>query len=148
MGLKQQLQAELKQALRDRDEQAKSVIRMVLAAIANAEVEKRGELEETEVLAVLQREARQREEALKELREVNRPDSLARAEAQLAILKRYLPELLSRDEIAGEARRVIAEVGATGMKQIGLVMRELMPKMKGRADGRLVNEVVRELLLN
>ncbi|MBN1810553.1 MAG: GatB/YqeY domain-containing protein, partial [Anaerolineae bacterium] len=67
-------------------------------------------------------------------------------EAELAILEEYLPKLLSREEIVQEARQVIAEVGATGMAQMGAVMRDLMPKLKGRADGRLVNEVVRELL--
>jgi hypothetical protein len=71
---------------------------------------------------------------------------LADEEAELAILEAYLPSLLSRQDITEEARQVIAEVGATGMGQLGLVMRQLMPKLKGRADGRSVNEVVRELL--
>ena len=71
---------------------------------------------------------------------------LAEEEAELAILEEYLPRFLSREEIAEEARLVIAEVGATGMGQMGAVMRQLMSKLKGRADGRVVNEVVRELL--
>jgi len=146
--LKHQLRTDLKGALRNRDERAKSVIRMALAAVGNAEIEKGAELEDSEVLAVLQKEARQRKEALKELSDAGRSDSLAEAKLALAILERYLPKPLSRDAITDEALLVIAEVGATDMKQVGLVMRELMPRMKGRADGRLVNEVVRELLLS
>lgn len=148
MRLKHQLRTDLKGALRNRDERAKSVIRMALAAVGNAEIEKGAELEDSEVLAVLQKEARQRKEALKELSDAGRSDSLAEAKLALAILERYLPKPLSRDAITDEALLVIAEVGATDMKQVGLVMRELMPRMKGRADGRLVNEVVRELLLS
>jgi uncharacterized protein YqeY len=146
MSLKQRLQEDLKDALRARDGRRKAVIRMALAAIVNAEIEQRGELDDARVVAVLQKEARQRRDTIAELRQADRPDLLAGEEAELAILEAYLPSLLSREEIGEEARQVIAEVGATGMGQMGLVMRQLMPKLKGRADGRLVNEVVRELL--
>jgi len=146
MGLKQQLQGDLKEALRARDERRKSVIRMALAAIVNAEVEHGGELDDAGVTAVLQKEAYRRRDTIAELRQANRPDLLTEEEAELAILETYLPELLSREDIAEEARQVIVEVGATGMGQMGLVMRQLMSKLKGRADGRIVNEVVRELL--
>jgi uncharacterized protein YqeY len=146
MGLKQQLQGDLKEALRARDERRKSVIRMALAAIVNAEVEHAGELDDAGVTAVLQKEAYRRRDTIAELRQANRPDLLTEEEAKLAILETYLPELLSREDIAEEARQVIVEVGATGMGQMGLVMRQLMSKLKGRADGRIVNEVVRELL--
>jgi len=146
MGLKQQLQGDLKEALRARDERRKSVIRMALAAIVNAEVEHGGELDDAGVTAVLQKEAYQRRDTIAELRQANRPDLLTEEEAELAVLETYLPELLSRKDIAEEARQVIVEVGATGIGQLGLVMRPLMSKLKGRADGRIVNEVVRELL--
>lgn len=146
MSLKRKLQEDLKKALRARDERRKSVIRMALAAIVNAEVEHGGELDDASVITVLQKQARQRRDAIVELRQANRPDLLAAEEAELAILEEYLPGLLSREEIAVEARQVIAEVGATDMGQMGLVMRQLMSKLKGRADGRVVNEVVRELL--
>jgi uncharacterized protein YqeY len=146
MRLKQQLQEDLKEALRAHDERRKSVIRMALAAIVNAEVEHGGELDDADVIVVLQKEARRWQDTIAELRQANRPDLLAREEAELAILGEYLPTLLSREEIAEEARRVIAEVGATGMGQMGPVMRQLMSELKGRADGRVVNAVVRELL--
>ena len=146
MGLKQQLQEDLKEALRARDERRKSVIRMALAAIVNAEVEHGGELDDAGVIAVMQKDARRRGDAISELRQVNRPGLLAAEEAELAILEEYLPRLLSCEEIVEEARQVIAEVGATGMGQMGPVMRQLMAKLKGCADGRVVNAVVRELL--
>jgi uncharacterized protein YqeY len=147
MNLKQQLQQDLKDALRARDEHRKSVIRLTLAAIVNAEVEKGGELDEGDMVSVVQREARRRQDTIVELRQVDRPEMLAKEETELAILEGYLPQLLSREEIAEEARQAIAEVGATGMGQMGPVMRQLMSKLQGRADGRVVNEVVRELLV-
>ncbi|MDY7075363.1 MAG: GatB/YqeY domain-containing protein [Chloroflexota bacterium] len=146
MSLKQQLQENLKEALRARDERRKSVIRMALAAIANAEIEHGGELDDAGLIAVLQADARRRRDAIAELQQVDRPELLAKEEAELAILEEYLPKLLSREDIAKEARQVIAEVGATGMGQMGPVMRQLMSTLKGRADGRIVNKVVRELL--
>jgi uncharacterized protein YqeY len=148
MSLKQQLQEDLKEALRARDGRRKAVIRMALAEIVNAEVEleHNDELDDADVIAVLQKQARQRRDAISELRQFNRPDLLAEEEAQLVILEGYLPRLLSREEVAEEARQVIAEVGAAGMGQVGPVMRQLMSKLKGRADGRVVNAVVRELL--
>jgi uncharacterized protein YqeY len=146
MGLKRQLQENLKDALRARDERRKSVIRMALAAIVNAEVEHGGELDDAGVTVVLRGEARRRRDTIAELRQADRPEMLAKEEMELAILEEYLPKLLSREEIAEEARQVVAEVGATGMKQMGAVMRQLMPKLKGCADGRIVNQVVRELL--
>jgi len=146
MSIKRRLQEDLKEALRAHDEYRKSAIRMALAAIVNAEVEHGGELDDADVIAVLQKQARQRRDTISELQRASRPDLLAKEEAELAILEEYLPRLLSREEIAEEARQVIAEVEATGMAQMGLVMRQLMPRLKGRADGRAVNEVVRELL--
>jgi uncharacterized protein YqeY len=146
MNLKEQLQKDLKDALRARDESRKSVIRLALAAIVNAEVEKGGELNDDDLISILQKEARRRQDTIVELRQVDRPEMLAKEEMELAILEGYLPQLLSREEIAEEARQVVAEVGATGMGQMGLVMRQLMSKLRGRADGRVVNEVVRELL--
>jgi len=146
MSLKRQLQEDLKDALRARDERRKSVIRMGLAAIVNAEVEHGGELDDADVVSVLRKEARQRLDTVAELRDAGRSDFLAKEEAELEILEGYLPQLLSREEVAEEARQVIAEVGATEMGQMGLVMHQLMSKLKGRADGRIVNQVVRELL--
>ena len=146
MSVKSQLQTDLKDALRARDAARKSVIRLTLAAIVNAEVEARGDLDDGGMLVVVQREARKRRETIAELKGADRPELLANEETQLAILEEYLPRLLSREQSADEARDVIVEVGATGVAQMGLVMRRLMPQLRGCADGRLANEVVRELL--
>jgi uncharacterized protein YqeY len=146
LGLKAKLREDLQEALRARDEHRKRVVRLCLAAIQLAEVERGDELDEPTLVAVLQREARRRQETIEELREADRPDRLAEEEAELGILEGYLPQLLTREEIAAEARAVIAQVGASGPADMGVVMRVLMPQMKGRADGRLVNEAVREIL--
>jgi uncharacterized protein YqeY len=146
MSLKQKLQDDLKQAIRDRDDSRKSTIRLALAAITNAEVSKRRELDDSELLAVLNRETKLRRESLEEYRQAGREDLAAQEESALEILLGYMPAQMSRDEIAARAREVIAEVGATSLAQMGDVMRRMMPALKGRADGRVVNEVVRELL--
>ena len=148
MGLKQQLRNDLKEALRAKDERRKSVIRMILAEITNAEIAGEGDLGETDIVALLQKDARRRQETIVEIRQAGRTDLLEKEETELRILETYLPRMLTREEIAAEARQVIEQIGARGMKDLGSVMRELMPKMKGRADGRLVNQVVRELLAN
>jgi hypothetical protein len=146
MSLQEQLQADLKDALRARDATRKTVIRMALTALVNAEMAQEGEFGEAEEIAVLQKQAKQREEAIEELRKVDRPEMLAQEEAELQILKEYLPEPLSRQDIAREARLVIEDMGASSMRDMGPVMGRLMAQLKGRADGHVVNEVVRELL--
>ncbi|MGD1996178.1 MAG: GatB/YqeY domain-containing protein [Anaerolineae bacterium] len=146
MGLIADLREDLKEAIRAKDERRKAVIRMCLSAIRLAEVEHGGELDRPALISVLQKEAKRRKETIEELEGAGRPERLAEEETELGILEEYLPQMLTREEIAQEARAVIEEVGASDFGDLGPVMRELMPQMKGRADGRLVNEVVRELL--
>ena len=146
MSLKAKLQQDLKEALRQRDEVRKRVLRMALTAIKNAEVEARGELTEDQILTLLQKEAKKREETLEALAGADRPDLVAQERAELEVLRSYLPRQLSREEIEAAAREVIAQVGASGPRDIGKVMRPLMAQLRGRADGRLVNQIVRELL--
>jgi len=133
--------------MRHRDEQRKSTLRLVMAAIKNAEIEKRRELTEEELLAVIAKEAKQRRESIAEFERGGRQDLVDREEAELQILLAYLPEQLSREEIAAQARQIIAEVGAASPAQMGQVMRQLMPLMQGKADGKLVSQVVKELLI-
>lgn len=146
MTLKQQLQDDLKSAMRERDDVRKRTLRMALTEIRIKEVEVRGELTDADVLAVLQKEAKQRRETLAELDQVDRPELTASEQAELEILEEYLPQQLSREEIEDLARQIIADVNAEGPRDMGQVMRTLMPQVKGRADGKLVNQVVRELL--
>lgn len=146
MGLKEQLQEDLKAAMRAGDEPRKTAIRMALLAIRMAEVEAARPLREEEILQVLQNEVKRRREAIEELEKANRPDRLAAERAELEVLLSYLPQPLTREEIEAMARAVIAEVGAASPAQLGEVMKRLMPKVRGRADGREVQEIVRRLL--
>jgi len=146
MSLKDKLTEDLKQAMRQGDEQRRSTLRLVMAAIKNAEIEKRRELEEGELLAIIAKEAKQRHESIAQFERGGRQDLADREEAELQILVAYLPEQLSQEEIEAQARQIIEEVGATSPAQMGQVMRRLMPLMQGKADGKLVSQVVKELL--
>jgi uncharacterized protein YqeY len=146
MTLTEKLSADLKQAMRDRDETRKSALRLLRAAIVNEEVEQGRPLSDDEVRAVAMREARRRRESIEAFRAGGREDLVAQEEAQLQAIRDYLPQMMSREEVEEAAREVIAATGATGPKDMGPVMRELMLRLKGKAEGSLVNEVVRELL--
>lgn len=149
--LKQRLQNDLKDAMRSGDETRKLVVRMLISNIRNGEVDARtdgrgGVLSENDMLAVVRREIKQHEESLVEANNAKRADLVAEQTAELDILKSYLPQQLNREQIVEIVKQVIAEVNATSPKQQGEVMKLLQPKVKGIADGKLVNEVVRELL--
>lgn len=149
--LKQRIQDELKAAMRDGDETRKIVLRLLVAQIKNAEVEARtdgrgGVLSDSDVLALVRREIKQHEESLIEAQNAGREDLVAQQRAELDVLREFLPKQLSREEIVALAKQVIQELNATSPKQHGQVMKALQPKVKDVADGKLVNEVVRELL--
>ena len=145
-GLGERLTSDLRQALRGGDKLRRSVIRMVLAAIKNAEIARQATLEDSDILGVIAKEARQRQESIEAFRQGNRQDLVAQEEAELAILQQYLPQQMTRDEIIAEVHRVIDEVGAQGPGDKGKVMPRLIAQLKGRADGREINAVVTELL--
>lgn len=147
MGLREQLMADLKEAMRTRDEIRKSTIRMVRAAIVNAEKEEGAtELTEADIRRVIAQQAKQRRDAISEFEKAGRDDLVAKERAELEILMEYLPRQLTEAEIEAAARAKIEEVGATSMAQMGDVMRPLMAELGDRADGRLVNQIVRQLL--
>ena len=146
MTSKQQLQDDLKDAMRAQDEVRKRTLRLALTSIKIKEVEVGGQLTDADVAAVLQKEAKQRRETLDELNQVDRPDLAAAQQAELEILEAYLPQQLSREELEELARQAIADVNAESPGDMGQVMRVLMPQVKGRADGKLVSQVVREQL--
>jgi hypothetical protein len=145
-ALKQKLTDDLKQAMRGRDKLRSSVIRLIMAAIKNAEIAKQASLDEADILGIITKEARQRKESIEAFRQGDRQDLVAQEEAELAILKDYLPRQISRDEIIAYARKVIDQVGAQGPRDKGKVMTQLIPQLKGKADGREINAVVTELL--
>lgn len=145
-GLEERLNSDLKQAMRGGDKVRRSVIRLVLAAVKNAEIARQAALEDNDVLGVIAKEARQRQESIEAFKQGNRHDLVAQEEGELAILQEYLPRQMTRDEIVAEARRVIEEVGAQGAGDKGKVMPKLIAQLKGRADGREINAAVTELL--
>ena len=145
-AIKQKLTDDLKQAIRDRDKLKSSAIRLLMAAIKNAEIAKQGALDEADILGIIAKDIKKHKESIEAFKQGDRQDLVAQEEAELAILKEYLPEQISRDEIIAAARKVIDEVGAQGPGDKGKVMGKLMPQLKGRADGREINAVVTELL--
>lgn len=144
--LKDRLQSDLHDAMRARDDVRRSTVRMLSSAIHNAEIEARGELDEDAVLAVVQKQAKQRRESIDEYRRAGRSDLVDREEAELRILETYLPAQASDDDIRDAARTAIADTGASGPADLGKVMPVLMQQFAGRADGKRVNAIVRELL--
>jgi uncharacterized protein YqeY len=146
MSLQQRLVSDLRQAVKQGDDRRKSLIRLVLAGIKNAEIDKGAQLDDSGVIDVISREVKQHRESIAGFSKGNRQDLVAREEAELAILYEYLPQQLSREEIAQAARDVIEQVSARGLGDKGKVMSQLMPQLKGRAEGREINEVVAKLL--
>jgi uncharacterized protein YqeY len=144
--LKQKLADDLKQAMREGDKVKRSAIRLAIAAIKNAEIARQTTLEDSDILGVIAKEIRQRKESIEAFQQGGRQELASQEEAEMAVLEKYLPQQMSRDEIIAEARRVIEEVGAEGIRDKGRVMPQLIAKLKGRADGREINEVVTELL--
>ncbi|MDA8216937.1 MAG: GatB/YqeY domain-containing protein [Dehalococcoidales bacterium] len=146
MTLRGKLETDLKEALRAGDRTRLTALRLALAAIHNAEIDKGGSLTEAEVLGVLQKEAKKYRESIVEFEKGNRPDLVTKEQAELAVIERYMPEQLSREEVADLARRIADEVGAQGPRDMGKVMPRLMAEIRGRADGKVASQVVQEIL--
>ncbi len=146
MSLKEDLQNALKDALKSGQDLRKTTLRMALAAVKNAEVEARGELDDDRILSLLQKEVKARQETIEGARQADRPDLISKAEQEIAVLTQFLPQPLSADELRELVAGVIEEAGAESMADMGRVMGLLMPKIRGKADGKQANQVVRELL--
>jgi len=145
-SLKTKLNVDLRQALRGGDSLRCSVIRMLLSAMNYSEIAKQATLTDSDILGVIAKEIKQRKESIEAYKLGNRPELAAKEETEMAILKAYLPEQMSRDEIISLAKKIIAEVGAQGPRDKNKIMPKLMPMVKGKADGQEVNAVVNELL--
>lgn len=146
MNLKNQLRDALTEALKSGETQRKTTLRMALASIKNAEVEARKDLGEDLVLNLLQKEVKARQETIEGAQKADRPDLIEKAEQEIKILSEFLPQQLSADELRVVVQEAIQESGASSMAEIGKVMGALMPKIRGKADGKLANQIVRELL--
>lgn len=146
MTLKERLNEDMKAAMKAREELRLSVLRLARAALVNAEVAKGAELDDAGVVEVLEKEAKKRRESIAEFTKAGRADLADKEQKELEILTAYLPQPMSVEELRAVARECIAAVGATSPKDIGAVMKLLMPKIRGRADGRVANQIVQELL--
>ena len=154
LGLKEQLQEDMRKAAKERDSLALSALRMAVAAVQNREIDavtrkempSGGILPDEAILKVIVTMVKQRREAIELYVKGNRPELAAKEEAEIVVLERYLPKALSMAEIEALVRDAIAETGARGPSDMGCVMKALMPKVAGRADGKAVNEAVRRLL--
>ncbi|GAB6933154.1 GatB/YqeY domain-containing protein [Calditerricola satsumensis] len=146
MSLIERLTEDMKQAMKAKDAVRLSVIRMARSAIKNEEIEKGRPLTDDDVIAVLHRELKQRRDSLHEFEKAGRQDLVDKVKAEIEVLTQYLPEQLSDEELLELIRNAVQEVGATSKKDLGKVMRVLMPKVKGRADGKRVNALVQQVL--
>ena len=148
MGIREEMTANLKEAMKSKDNATRDTLRLLNAAIKQIEVDGGKALDEEGVQAVLMKQAKQRRESISEYEKAGRTDLSDPEKIELAIIEKYLPKMLGRDEIEAIAKTVIAEVGADNPKMMGAVMGKLLPKVKeaGPADGKLVSQVVRDLL--
>jgi len=146
MQLKEQLQQHLKEAMKAGDTRRREVLRLLLAAFKQFEVDSQSELADDDALRILRTEAKKRREAIAEMTGAGRETLAEQERYELSVIEEYLPQQLDRNAIEKMAREVIQEVGATTPKDMGKVMKVLMSRLKGQADGKLVNTVVRELL--
>lgn len=146
MSLKDQLNDDLKEAMRSGDKTRTQTLRSLKSAIRYAEIEAGNELDDQGVLGVIAKESKQRRDSIAEFKKGARDDLVEAESAELTILESYLPEQMSEEQIRAKAATVIAEQGVTDMKGMGQVMKQLMAELKGQADGKVVNQIVRELL--
>lgn len=146
MSLMEQLTADMKEAMKQGEKERLSVIRLVRGAVRQAEIDGKKTLTDDEVVSVINKEVKMRRDSIEEFERGSRPDLVAKAQAEIAILMPYLPEQLSEDAVKMLAEAAVAEVGAQTAKDMGKVMGVLMPRVQGRANGKLVQEIVRSLL--
>jgi uncharacterized protein YqeY len=146
MALKDSIQETLRGALKRQQRVEVATLRLLLSEIRNAEIAQQRPADDNKVLDVITKEVKRRRESIEAFKKGNRSDLVAQEEAELAVLMSYLPEQMSREEIIAAARQVVDAVGAKGPNDKGKVMSQLMPQLKGKADGKEVNEIVAELL--
>ena len=148
MTLRNRLTEDMKLAMKDKEagKLKLSVIRMVRSAAKYLEIDRHKELDDNELLEVVAKEVKMRKDSLEEFRKANRPELLTALEQEIAILMEYLPEQMGEPEVRALVAQAVADAQASSPKDMGKVMAILMPKVKGRADGKLVNSLVKEML--
>ena len=147
MVLRELIPEDLKNALRNKNTFELSVLRMLQAALINKEIDKRKEaLTDEDVISVIGTEIKKRRDAAREFEKVNRPDAADQEKAEIEILMKYMPQQMSEDEIRDAVKKAVEDTQAESMQDIGKVMKVLMPQVKGKADGSIVNKIVKEEL--
>lgn len=146
MPLKKQLTADLKAAMKAKDKIRKDTITMIRAAVLQVEKDNHTELGDAEIVDVCAKQLKQRRDSLADFKKAGRQDLIDQTEREIEVIEDYLPRQLTRDEITAIVKETIAETGATSMKDMGPLMKALMPKMKGTADGKTVSQIVKEQL--
>ena len=146
MTLKQKLQEDLKTSMKNKDTLRKSVITLIRSSIKQVEVDKRIELNDDDVIDIISKQLKQRNDSLEQFLDAGREDLVEETRSEIEVLKEYLPQQLSEEELNEIVKQTISEVGATSMKDLGKIMSVIKPKTKGRADGKLINKLVKENL--
>ncbi|SDP17829.1 GatB/YqeY domain-containing protein [Selenomonas ruminantium] len=148
MSLKEQLTADMKDAMKNKEKDRLAVIRMVRGAIRQQEIDGQKELGEDDVIAVISKEVKMRRDSIEEFKKGGREDLVEKTQAEIDVLMPYLPAQLSEDEVRELVKAAVEQTGAATPKDMGKVMGVLMPKVKGRADGKMVNTIVKSFLQN
>lgn len=148
MSMKSDMENALKDAIRAKDEIRKSTFRMALSAMKLVEVEIKEDLEDEAVMRILQKEVKSRRESIEDAKRANRPELIKTAESEIKVLEEYLPKGLSPEELDSLVKEAISEVGASSPADMGHVMKAIIPKVEGRADGGQISQIVKELLQN
>jgi len=147
MSLSERLSDDMKQLMKSGDKFALTVVRMIRSAIKNVEIDSRKTLSDDEVLDILSREIKQRRDALQEFEKAGRDDLADQAKAEIDVIQRYMPQPLTDEELNAIVEETVREVGATSKSDMGKVMSAIMPKVKGRVDGKQVNAAVQRFLV-
>jgi hypothetical protein len=146
MSLKDKLMEDLKTSMKNKDTIRKNVVTMVRAAIKQIEVDQRKDVVEEEILDIISKQVKEKRIAIEEFKRGSREDLVNLTQAEIEILLEYLPQQLTEEELEQIVLEAIKEINATSLKDIGLIMKAVMPKVKGRTDGNIVNKVVRKVL--
>ena len=146
MSLKEQLAIDLKSAMKDKDTVRKNVVQMIRAGVLQIEKDKKVTLDDNGVLEVISKQLKQRKDAMPDYEKSGRSDLIAELKAEIGYLMEYLPEQLSEEELTEIVKAAVAETGASSVRDMGKIMGAVLPKVQGRADGRMINEIAKKLL--
>ncbi len=146
MSLTDQIHKEMLLATKARDKERLSALRMIRSALQNKQIEKRAELTDEEAIGVLTSLVKKSKESIEQFEKGNRRDLVEKEQRELQVILSFMPEQMSQEQLRAELRKIIQELGAKGPKDLGAVMKSAMERLKGRVEGKLVNQVVKELL--